>query len=724
LLDQVIAPALSSLELPPAGSGELTAFEFPRDAQKFTSPSGSVSSRERSVVFETSKRGYLVNKGLLNIARDDLSEIEIRARIKTGSALRIGLSSGDFIEWKPGRMALANIPVDPQEEYRVYCLNLSQSVFRRSLPSGGKLNKIFLAPGDWPGGEIEIASIRFLGRGARYLKSPYGTGYLTSGEVTRPGFWMPVPGRLSWEIELPSQPTFLRAGVSLFQESRPGIEYEIRIVSAEATTLLKRGILSDSSSWVDLGSLDLSRWSSEKITLEIETRGKEPNTVFWGDPVIQELPRDRFNVVVILEDALRADHLGCYGYDNALTPATDRLAAEGILFETAISQAPMTRPSCPSLSTSLYPAATGVWSFRDFLDERFLTMAEVMRSQGFLTAAYIQNPAGGASAGLYQGFGEFFEGEVVGFKTRHLLPDLVGEWLEQNDQQNFFLYLHLIKPHGPFNPWPPFNSAFRDYDALGTPVEHQHSLDPPDIEHPTRERRIIGYDGEIAANDYYLGEFLDLLRQRDLYEDTLVVILSDHGEFLGEDGRWNHTPPGLLEVIHVPLIFSYPRLWRQSERISAPVQILDVMPTILEMAGISTERLLLQGSSLLPLIEEPDSAFWRARPIFSEELANLKRGKEERGIGSIIWSGRHYLCTNALGDDKDRTWHRLAFEITPEGEIPIEPRGEEMRQAYQLLVDLQNSSAAINRNICKEREKIQQHDPEVIKKLKALGYME
>jgi len=243
LLDQVIAPALSSLELPPAGSGELTAFEFPRDAQKFTSPSGSVSSRERSVVFETSKRGYLVNKGLLNIARDDLSEIEIRARIKTGSALRIGCS-GDFIEWKPGRMALANIPVDPQEEYRVYCLNLSQSVFRRSLPSGGKLNKIFLAPGDWPGGEIEIASIRFLGRGARYLKSPYGTGYLTSGEVTRPGFWMPVPGRLSWEIELPSQPTFLRAGVSLFQESRPGIEYEIRIVSAEATTLLKRGILS------------------------------------------------------------------------------------------------------------------------------------------------------------------------------------------------------------------------------------------------------------------------------------------------------------------------------------------------------------------------------------------------------------------------------------------------------------------------------------------------
>ncbi len=729
LLDEALDPDLSPIgPAPDQGTGELAAFEFPRDAEKFFAPVGSTAQSKNSLILQSGEGAYLAGREPLSIPREELSEIEIRLRLEHNQTFYIGLSASFFLNWKEDQMGLIQIPAEPGEEFRTYRIFLPHlfraSDFMRNLPSGKPVSQFFLAAGSWPKGQIEIASIRFLGRDSRYLRNQYGTGYLTSGGVIRRGFWMPVPGKLNWEIGLPALPVFFRSGISLSRESSEGVEFEITVSAGDSATRLAGGVIGDSSSWTELGPLDLGSWTYQTVILSIETRGEGPNTVFWGDPAIRELPRERFNAVVILEDAMRADHLSCYGYPAVATPVTDLLAKEGILFETAISQATMTRPSCPSLMTSLYPSATGVWSFQDSLEERFLTLPEVMRSQGFYTAAFVQNPAGGAAAGLQQGFGQFYDRDSAGFLTEQLLPDLVDEWLKKHDHHNFFLYLHLLKPHGPYDPLPPFDAAFRKFTGLGTPVDYHHALDPPSIERPSREGRVLRYNGEISANDYYIGRFLDLLEKRGLRKNTLVVILSDHGEFLGEDGRWGHFPPSLLPVIHVPLIFSYPRLWKEGRRIAAPVQLLDVMPTVLELAGVPTEPLLLQGKSLLPLIENPGDRFWKFRPVFSEEVSNLRGEKDKHGLGSILWGGKHFLFSNSFGENGERRRENRVFSLTGGGEEPAEAAEEEIAAAYQILLDLQETGAAVNRNIRQEKEKVQRHDPEVIKQLRALGYLQ
>jgi len=516
LLDRALAPGFSGPgPAPDPAGGALAAFEFPADADIFMTPSGDPGQSEEGLILAPGRASYLVNRGGLDINRDELSEIEIRLRLEGHDFFRIGLTAHDLAGWREDRMALVNVPAVGGEEFRVYRILLphlfEQASFKRNLPAGGMVKKLFLAGDGVSEENIEVASIRFLAPGAGYRRAPYGTGFLTAGEVGRSGFWMPGAGKLSWEIGLPAQNVFFRAGVGLFRESLKGVEYDVRVAAAGEETALAGGVLADHSAWTDLGPIDLGRWSGQTVVLSIETRGEETNTVFWGDPAIREMPRERFNVVIILEDALRAGHLGCYGYPLTETPGTDRLAEEGILFQTAVSQATMTRPSCPSLLTSLYPSATGVRRFQDSLDDRFLTLAEVMRSQGFLTAAFVQNPAGGAAAGLQQGFGEFHGRKSAGYLTKHLLPERMKEWLGKNGRHNFFIYLHLQKPHGPYDPLPPFDAAFRRFTGPGTPVTPHHALDPARIEQPTREGRILAYDGEISANDYHLGLFLDLL---------------------------------------------------------------------------------------------------------------------------------------------------------------------------------------------------------------------
>lgn len=724
LLEESLSPDYSAgVSGPDSAVADPVAFEFPRDAGKFAAPGGTLKPGDRSLILEAGQSAYLTNLELLEIPWEDLSEIEIRLRLAGNSSFNVGLSSDPLADWSVQQIGLVNVPAESGQDFRVYRIRVNQSDFRRTLSSGEPVRRFFLSAGAVPKEVLEVSSIRFLSPRSKFLREPYGNGYLSLGGRMRRGFWMPVPGKLAWEVRLPEKPCVFRSGVGLSQESSQGVDFRVSLENDGEE--LAAGVLRDDSSWRDLGELDLGRWSLQTITLVIETKGQEANTVFWGDPAVRERPRARFNVVIILEDALRADHLGCYGYASAVTPITDRLAGEGILFETAISQAATTRPSCPSILTSLYPSATGVWSFQDSLDDRFLTLAEVLRNQGFLTAAYIQNINAGAASGLHQGFGEYCDQRsIVGYDSARLIPEIVGRWLRDNADQNFFLYLHLIDPHGPYRPKPPFDAAWREYTGPRTPVAADPDLDPPWAGEPSREGRALRYDGEIAANDHYIGVFLDLLEELGLREDTLVAIVSDHGEFLGEDGRWGHSPPGLLSVLRVPLILSYPRRFNSGERIPTPVQVLDLMPTVLELAGLSPDRFLLQGSSLLPLIEDPDSEAWRSRPIFSEEVEKLWREDDKRGLGSVFLGGKHYLFSNVLGEEEgDWTRRQRTFLLTGEGEVPAEAGEDEIAAAYQLLLDLQAVSAAVNSNILRDAEQVQNYDPEIIRQLKSLGYL-
>jgi arylsulfatase A-like enzyme len=438
-----------------------------------------------------------------------------------------------------------------------------------------------------------------------------------------------------------------------------------------------------------------------------------------------------------LEDTLRADYLSTYGHERETSPnKTAIMAEQGVLFEHAFSQATKTRPSVPSLMTGLYPTATGVWHFSDFLSERYLTLPEIMRSQGFVTASFIQNGNAGAYAGLHQGFDVLRDGKIMGNDTENILGEPVFEWLERHRDENFFLYLHTLDPHGPYEPMPPFDDWYLAEKGRGSTVEQDHRHEPEDMTDPTDEGRRARYEGEIRQNDELVPAFFDKLRELDLDQDTLVVFLSDHGEYMGEHGDWEHRPPGFTPVIRVPLMMLYPKRFAEPQRIAENVQLVDVMPTILELAGISRGDLLLQGESLVDLIEGRNMDHWRNRVVVSEEpIALIKDNpctcasliyREWHLVASTwIWPGgplRPWFPTpqaiaklRVFDFHKDPTEESLFWSFLPDLNLRW--------RHYHAISRLMEINGSIHARLTADDDSSKHLDPETLEHLRGLGYI-
>ncbi len=354
----------------------------------------------------------------------------------------------------------------------------------------------------------------------------------------------------------------------------------------------------------------------------------------------------------MLEDSLRADRLSCYGYQRKTTPVKDAFAKTGVVFFNAFSQATYTRASYSSFMTSLYPAATNVWNISEQLDNHHLTLAEIMRSQGFATASFTQNIHTGPYAGNHQGFSTLVDGEAIGHRAYSVYGGTaMRQWLDMNADRNFFLYLHLTDPHAPYSPTAKIVAPYKNSSIGGTKRVQKNDLYDPDwLHHPTVESRRFLYDEEISFNDLCFRNMLTRLKKDNLLEDTMIVFISDHGEHLAEHSLlWGHQPPGYIQVLHVPLIVVYPKKLPYDKKIIQPVQLLDIMPTILDIADINKGNLLLEGDSLLPLINGENPDYWNNRLCISEEV-RFKRGKPNV-YGSIFYRNWHILNSEDLNDN-------------------------------------------------------------------------
>ena len=227
--------------------------------------------------------------------------------------------------------------------------------------------------------------------------------------------------------------------------------------------------------------------------------------------------RPRPNVILITIDTVRADHIGCYGATGIKTPTLDGLGRDGIVFERAISQVPLTWPSHAAILTGTYPFQNGVQDFTGQpLDERFRSVAQVFKQQGYATGAVVSAFVLDRSWGLARGFDFYddaFSAETFRQKDIGLVDRKAGEsvsralaWLKKTPRRPFFFWLHLYDPHSPYDPPEPFRTEYKA--------------------HP--------YDGEIAYADHELGRLIAWLKQSQLYNNTAIVLLSDHGESLGE----------------------------------------------------------------------------------------------------------------------------------------------------------------------------------------------
>lgn len=566
----------------------------------------TLEMRDGLLVVTHRERDYLVNEHALGVPLANISDIILRARADQGNRFQLNWTAeGRESDLKSNQLSLDLIA---DGEFHTYVVN-AQNAFQRGVDFDENISLLSITPSNVDGAVVEIDFIRIVSKQWKYQVEKVGTSYESVDEEIRPVVHV-IPGRqLDYSIEIPEQDPELTFGVATLFDT-PQIQTSIDVVSAGKTTEIFSSANMDSRLWRD-ETLDLQAWAGQKVEIHFRVQGPEDNVVFFSNPAIRSKPRQRFNVIMILEDTLRADHLSTHGYVRETSPARSKFMDErGIVFLNAHSQATKTRPSIPSLMTSLYPTATGVWDFSDSLSDRYLTLAEIMRAQGFETASFIQNGNAGPYAGVHQGFSSLRDAGSIGETTEDIFGERILDWLDQHGDRNFFLYLHTVDPHGIYDPPPPYDNWYREAPPetlVGKrELPKSASIDPEWAETPSAEARRLLYDGEIRHNDTVIETFIRSLEERELLEDTLLVFVSDHGEWMGEGGRWEHHPPGLRPVIHVPLMMSYPKAFSTPHRLEAAVQLIDAMPTILELASIDSTDLLLHGDSLVSLIEGED----------------------------------------------------------------------------------------------------------------------
>ena len=321
----------------------------------------------------------------------------------------------------------------------------------------------------------------------------------------------------------------------------------------------------------------------------------------------------RTTVIIYLADALRADHLGVYGYTRATSPNIDAFAREAVTFETAYAQSSWTRPSVATLFTGLFASSHSVFIRNDTLSEDHLTMAEIFRAAGYRTAALATNFNVYPYFGFGQGFDDFFEYDNVEPDGRHYLPGDklnrdVFAYLDTRPPAPLFLYVHAMDPHNPYGPPEPFYSQF----SGSGPVTDPHGVGWNEAG-PLRDL----YDGEIAFTDHNFGQLLDKLKSLGLYEDSLIIFLSDHGEEFREHGGLFHGYSLYEEQVHVPLIVKLPRGAHAGRRVAAPVRLLDVLPTLCAMLGLEGGP-HMDGASFLTLLQQGADPAW-APVLYAEE---------------------------------------------------------------------------------------------------------
>jgi len=402
-------------------------------------------------------------------------------------------------------------------------------------------------------------------------------------------------------------------------------------------------------------------------------------------------------VLLIIVDTLRADRLGCYGARRVRTPAMDALAAQGVRFDHALAQVPITPPSHAVILTGTYPMYNGVRDFNSgALPKNVGVLAEAFQRHGYDTAAFVSSAVLESSWGFNRGFQTYddhfdlrnVEITNLGTVERHA-EETVGRllaWFKARPQGGtavhpFFVWLHLYDPHWPYDPPEPFRTQYAGHL----------------------------YDGEVAYADSQLARLFDYLRKSNLYDRTLIVLLSDHGESLGEHGEDEHGFFIYNSTLHVPLIFKLPRGEGAPRVVRRTVGSIDVAPTLLELLHMQDPlRRQFQGTSLASEMLGKGAA--SARPVYSETFYPRD---------SFGWSELRCISTD-----------RLKYIQAPHPELyDLRSEPQELHNLYgeraSLAAALREQLTGIERRYASTQPAAPALPlpPETVEKLRSLGYV-
>jgi len=370
------------------------------------------------------------------------------------------------------------------------------------------------------------------------------------------------------------------------------------------------------------------------------------------------------NAILIIADTLRADHVGAYGSTSTKTPGIDRLAKDGVVFEKAYAQSSWTRPSIATIMTSLYPASHKVMYKTDLLPDGVTTVAEAMRENGYRTVGYVTNINVAPSFHFDQGFQEYYylapefffgAGDSASKLALYSVMRLLRErflskekfvqhyyqdaqtvngaalpWIDRNSAQPFFTLIHYMDPHDPYFEIP--------YNGVAVA-----RVDTPNPDPSQRDRLERLYASNVEYMDRFIGNLIEALKAANAYDNTMIVLVADHGEEFYEHKGWWHGTTLYDEETHVPFVVKLPKNAKAGTRVKSAAQLLDVAPTIVAACG---------GAAL---------RCFQGRDLFSDAKAPLALYAQEDHEGNVLESVRN-----------ERWKMILANEGNPRGLAPVE----------------------------------------------------
>ena len=502
---------------------------------------------------------------------------------------------------------------------------------------------------------------------------------------------------LDQRIEADEPPAVrLRADLSLHSSQMVQLDFSFR--------------LADGSS----GSADLD-WRE----LRIDGANSEPPE--WNPAL-----RDHYNVLLIVMDSLRADYTTPYGDADAETPRLSRLAEQGVTFVNARSSSSWTRPSVATLLTSLQPSAHGILTFGDGLADSLPYLPEILSRSGYRTLAVVNNGMVAAGFGFARGFDRMSQlfpmrsSEALAARrdpeslAAFVWSRYIASWLRPADPRPFFIYLHEVDPHSPYDPPEPYASLHDfgyDGDAESTLLglremrQSPDSVDAQDVRHLQSQ-----YRGEIAFMDRYLGWVLDRLEALDLARSTLVIVASDHGEEFWDHGSVGHGHSVYEELLRVPLVMRLEGVLPAGRRVRTDVGLVDLAPTLLDLLGIEAPR-TMGGESLLPYIAAPED--------YRPERASFARAN--RPWEALSFGRWKLIRDRSQGDSQPALF-----------DLEADPREQRDRAAehpvvvgtLEQMLRRQQYENARRARIEATRVTPTELEPEVLENLRALGYFE